>query len=82
MKLIYFISIILVCFSSNTVKGQTLHYKFDFVSHKTGFISVDQNSEYGNDSFYGYDLNTSHLPLPYAPTKGVVKIGIQRVISL
>lgn len=58
MKKVHYIIWILICCSFVQLNGQTSKYKFDFTGRKKGYISVDRNTIYGQNSEYGYDLNT------------------------
>lgn len=58
MNKIDYIFLILICCSFTPLKGQTSNYKFDFTGQKRGYISVDKNTIYGQNSKYGYDFNT------------------------
>lgn len=57
MKRCCYIFILLICWIG-TVCGQTPIYKFDFTGSKEGYISITDNITYGENSAYGYDLNT------------------------
>jgi len=58
MKKVHYIIWILICCSFVQLNGQTSSYKFDFTGQKKGYISIDKNIIYGQNSEYGYDLNT------------------------
>lgn len=52
--------IFLLLLSSITVLGQQTIYKFNFTDKPVkGYVSVPSNTIYGENSVYGYDLNTN-----------------------
>lgn len=52
--------IFLLLLSSMTVLGQQTAYKFNFTDKPVkGYVSVPSNTIYGENSVYGYDLNTN-----------------------